>query len=444
MSALLQLLARGFAYMRLHVQLLLVGVLVFVFPALFFVANQTFFNTAYDNIQTSEKRRVGMIHDVLGSPVLLADRSLFASTTSAILAGNPDLTKVRLAIEAGDELLVVYDSTILIDSPVLVDQPELYRSALTRPGESLIFEFNINDSRTWQVFRTAMVLDTRYFIFTEHSLATIDQILMARQQQSYLVLTFIFIFLIALAYWLSRQIDWAKAHSHLQQQLSERDLFTQMITHEFRSPLTAMRGYASLLSESTALSIEEQTYVTYISTSTKRLILLVNDYLEVARIQAGQLAITNESVNILSLLKQVQAELRPLATAKSLHLDIDCAADITCSIDPKRLQQIIINIVSNAIKYTATGGVTVIAQIKHDDLSIRIADTGSGISAEDQQKLFAPFQRVGTADASTVVGTGLGMWITKQLVILLKGRIGIESIAGIGTHIVMHFPTHQP
>ena len=443
MSALLRSLVRGFTSMRMYSQLLLVGVLVFVFPVLFLWSNQTFFDTAYDNIQTSEKRRVGLIHDVLSLPEIIQNQSIRENTASTIIRENPDVTKIRIVTEQNGNLTVRYDSTALTNQDQIVDQPDLYRSALARPGESLIYEFSINDTRTWQVFRSVTIDDTQYFVFTEHSFALIDQLLWSRQQQSYLILTFIFLFLIALAYWLSRQIHWAKAHATLQQQLSERDLFTQMITHEFRAPLTAMRGYASLLSEVTTLSPEERTYVTYISDSTKRLVLLVTDYLEIARIQAGQLRVSVEPTTVLTILKSVQTELHPLAQQKSLQLEVDCTSDINLTTDPKRLQQILINIVTNAIKYTSTGSVTMMAKAEFNGVSIRIADTGSGISAEDQQKLFAPFTRVGGADASTVVGTGLGMWITKQLVQLLGGRIGIESIAGIGTHIVMHFPTQH-
>ncbi len=441
MQALIRIFGHGFTYMRMHSQLLLVGVLVFVFPILFLVGNQTFFDTAYDNIQTSEKRRVGIVHDVLSVETIIHDAELFGQTATAILQDNPDITKIRLVEQVGNDLVFRFDSMEPTANDLLVEQPELYRSALARPGESLIFEFTVNNVRTWQVFRTVLIDTSQYFIFTEHSFATVDQVLWSRQQQSYVVLTFIFIFLIALAYWLSRQIHWAKAHAQLQQQLSERDLFTQMITHEFRSPLTAMRGYASLLNESNALSAEEQTYVRYISDSTKRLVLLVNDFLEVARIQAGQLQVIPTTINIQQILKKVQAEVTPLASVKSLVIQIDCPSDLVITTDSSRLQQIIINIVTNAIKYTSTGSVTMIARFESGTVSIRVADTGSGINAEDQQKLFAPFTRVGSADESTVVGTGLGMWITKQLITVLGGRIGIESIAGIGTHIVMHFPT---
>jgi two-component system sensor histidine kinase EvgS len=95
--------------------------------------------------------------------------------------------------------------------------------------------------------------------------------------------------------------------------------------------------------------------------------------------------------------------------------------------------------VSNSVKYTDSGEIELECQKKSTQLTIRIKDTGTGISAEDQKKLFAPFTRVGEVDESTVTGSGLGMWITKQFVSLLDGDIGVESIKGVGTHIVITF-----
>ena len=103
------------------------------------------------------------------------------------------------------------------------------------------------------------------------------------------------------------------------------------------------------------------------------------------------------------------------------------------------MTQVVTNIVTNAIKYTESGSVTLECAYKTNILTIKVKDTGTGISADDQQKLFAPFTRVGGVDDSAITGSGLGMWITKQLVELLGGSVGVESIEGIGTHIVMTF-----
>jgi signal transduction histidine kinase len=105
--------------------------------------------------------------------------------------------------------------------------------------------------------------------------------------------------------------------------------------------------------------------------------------------------------------------------------------------DGERLKQAITNILSNAIKYTPRGSITISLEQRSDRVELRVQDTGTGIGADEQKQLFAPFFRTKSADQSKTTGTGLGMWITKQLIEAMGGSIGVESIRGIGTHIVV-------
>jgi signal transduction histidine kinase len=279
-----------------------------------------------------------------------------------------------------------------------------------------------------------------YIIFSEHSFELIDSIMLARQQLSYLGLSAIFLFLIGLAYWINKQVQWEKLHQKVAKQLEDRDLFSNMIAHEFRAPLTAIKGYASFLEESETLDTENKRFANTIRMSAERLVVLVNDFLEVARLQSGKLEFKKESVDVRDVLAKVTADLQITANKKNLQLTYEPSAEpIVMQTDETRLQQVITNIVSNSVKYTDSGEIELECQKKSTQLTIRIKDTGTGISAEDQKKLFAPFTRVGEVDESTVTGSGLGMWITKQFVSLLDGDIGVESIKGVGTHIVITF-----
>ena len=262
--------------------------------------------------------------------------------------------------------------------------------------------------------------------------------MLARQQQSYLGLTGIFLFLIGLAYWLNRQVQWEKQHSILAKQLADRDLFSQMVAHEFRAPLTAIKGYASFLEESNDLDTENRRFASNIRISAERLVLLVSDFLEVARLQSGKLKIKSEPVDIHTVLTAVIENLQITAKNKGLRLIYRAPEQpLIVTTDSGRLTQVITNVISNSIKYTESGAIEIECKKELRKLSIRIKDSGIGISAEDQKKLFAPFQRVGGVDSTATTGTGLGMWITKQLVTLLGGEIGVESIKGVGTHVVI-------
>jgi signal transduction histidine kinase len=426
--------------LRSNNNLLIVAVLVFVFPLLFVLITQSFFDTAYKNIETSEKRRTALLHDALTEVARTSTVEQLQSATEKIAADNPDITEIRTLEQTPDGYKIL---TSLDEKKVstIESRTDIFEMSYGRDEETLIYKFSSEEGRMWQAVRKVSLDDNRtVFLFSEHSFATIDSIMVARRQQSYLGLTAIFIFLIGLAYWFGKQIDWRKKYLALETQLEERDLFTNMIAHEFRAPLTVINGYVSFLMESKALHPAERRFVTNIQASTLRLLALVNDFLEVARIQSGKMSFELRDTDLREVLKTVVDSNTLTASNKGLTLlYTPTEAPLQQKTDAKRLTQILQNMVSNAIKYTEKGSVEIVTEQTPLATIIRIKDTGMGISAEDQQKLFQPFARVGGVERTSITGTGLGMWITKQMIDLLKGSITIESIKGVGTHVVITF-----
>ncbi len=427
--------------MRSNNRLMFVGLLVFIFPILFVLVTQSFFDTAYSNIETSEKRRVGMLHDALA--IMLSDYPLNSYQVKDFIATqktqNEDILEVRI-VEKNNTGFLILESFTPEKIGSYEPNIDVYQTTFAT-NDSFIFEFENGSWRTWQAVRAVSVKDgSTYYIFTEHSFKTIDGVMSARKQQSYLGLTAIFLFLIGLAYWFARQTDWQKKHSLLQENLKERDLFTNMIAHEFRTPLTAVRGYASFLEESTTLTSNEMQYVDTIQLSANRMLALINDFLEVAKIQSGKTVVEKVSTDIQPIITAVLQVLLPLAKEKNLNLLYKpLAVPLVLKTDSKRLHQVLQNLISNSIKYTPQGMVEISTDVSPLLVTIRIKDTGMGISAEDQQKLFAPFSRVGGVEKTSTPGTGLGMWITKQYVELLGGSVSVESIKNVGTHVVLTF-----
>jgi signal transduction histidine kinase len=412
--------------------------LIFIFPLLFIYITQSFFDTAYSNIETSEKRRVGTLHDSLAAIVNTSDTAVVQTVVDTIATGNPDITEIRVLEQTPEGLMIIASH-----NPEKINTIEakatVFEITHSQPGRPFIHPFVINNVRVWQVTQKVELENNRdLFIFSEHSFATLDAVMVARRQQSYLGLTAIFLFLMGLAYWFAKQIDWKKKHALLEEQLKQRDLFTNMIAHEFRAPLTVINGYVSFLMESSALHPAERRFVTNIEASTQRLLALVNDFLEVARIQSGNMAFEKVDTDIRTLIQAVVEGNGLVASKKGLTLTyIPTEAPLMHKTDTKRFSQILQNMISNALKYTEKGSVEVVAEQNALATVIRIKDTGMGISAEDQQKLFAPFSRVGGVDQSKITGTGLGMWITKQMIGLLGGTVTVESIKGVGTHVVI-------
>jgi signal transduction histidine kinase len=442
----LQILTGGLSVIKLNTRLVLVIALLFIFPLLFVWVALSFYNTAYNNIHTAEKGRIGILHDTVST--LLREDTNYEKTIESLIgmymSENSDISKIRLVKKEKDGFFIVLASDkSLIGTYEKSDQ--LYKTLpFSDTNDSFFHPSNIDGVRTWQVLRSVEIEDGVFYLFTEHKFGMIDSVMTARMQQSYFGLTAIFVFLITLAYWLNKQVNWEKNHNLLSLQLKERDLFSNMIAHEFRSPLTAINGYASFLLESKNLSKDEIRYTANISNSAKRLVVLVNDFLEVARLQAGKMKIEEKEIDICEVLTKAVEDLDVMAKEKGLKLIYKPnKKPIPITTDSARLTQVFTNIISNSIKYTDKGTVTVECEQEPGEIIILIKDTGMGISAEDQQKLFTPFSRVGDVDRSVITGTGLGMWITKQLVTILHGTIGVESIKGVGTHIVIKFKTKK-
>ncbi len=226
--------------------------------------------------------------------------------------------------------------------------------------------------------------------------------------------------------------------------------FLANMSHEMRTPLNGVIGMSNLLSDS-PLDAEQRDFVEVIHTSATTLLALIEDTLDVAKIEAGKLTIDNVDMNLHALLRSVVELFRADAEAKGLALDLEIAADVPDALrgDELHLRQVLANLIGNALKFTARGSVGVKLSRSNDDgggiaLRFEVSDTGIGIPAAAQAHIFESFVQ---ADASTTRrygGTGLGTTISKQLVELMGGRIGFHSCPGKGTRFWFELPFAEP
>jgi len=209
-SRILTTLETGFEVMRMNSKLLLVGVLLFVFPLLFVWITQSFFSTAYSNIDSSQKQRVSMLHDSLRVVMKEVDANQVVLTKliAQYMEENADITKIRIVEPSPTGTVITHSFSPEEVGTNVVSDALFQNLPLSSAGSALIYPTTINDLRTWQVFSSIENKNGSYVIFSEHTFQMIDSVMLARQQQSYLGLTAIFIFLIGLAYWLNRQVLW--------------------------------------------------------------------------------------------------------------------------------------------------------------------------------------------------------------------------------------------
>ncbi|WP_449234507.1 ATP-binding protein [Azospirillum doebereinerae] len=229
--------------------------------------------------------------------------------------------------------------------------------------------------------------------------------------------------------------DLATAH----RESDEKSAFLAIMSHELRTPLTGILGFSELLTHST-LNEQQKDWVVHQRLAGRTLMTIVNDILDYSKIQAGGVQLETIDFDILTLLEQSVALSKPMADAKGLNLVIGKAPGMARWLqgDPTRLQQVLNNFLSNAVKFTAKGEIRLSmtqerAGPERVHLKITVQDTGIGVPADQQERLFKRFNQANSAIAREYGGTGLGLSICKSLVELMGGTIGCESVAGQGS-----------
>jgi len=222
--------------------------------------------------------------------------------------------------------------------------------------------------------------------------------------------------------------------------------FVATVSHDLRSPLTLVRGYATMLDLTASLDERHRQYVKQILQAVDNMAHLVNNLLDLGRIEAG-VKLQLGRVAVEGLLQRVASSLEPKAQAKGIHLGIDLAPDVPSKVeaDEGLLERALINLVDNAIKYTPPEGrVTLRAQAHNGFLRLAVEDTGVGIAPVDQPRLFEKFFRVQRRDVQREQGSGLGLAIVKSIVDRHHGRVWVESQLGKGSVFIIELPLRQP
>jgi signal transduction histidine kinase len=220
--------------------------------------------------------------------------------------------------------------------------------------------------------------------------------------------------------------------------------FVTVVTHELRSPLTSIAGYLDLLLEEEGREGAEarEAYLQIVKRNADRLLELINDLLDLARLEAGKLELKRVPLDLEGLIQEVSGALRPQIESKGQHLHLDLAVSLpVVTGDPERLTQILLNLVSNAHKYTPQGGsITVATRAEHVGVCIAVQDTGIGLSSEEQQQLFTKFFRAQHPLAQEAGGTGLGLAIARALAELHGGTLTVVSAPGQGSTFNVTLP----
>jgi signal transduction histidine kinase len=232
----------------------------------------------------------------------------------------------------------------------------------------------------------------------------------------------------------SRQLEEASQH---------KSQFLANMSHELRTPLNAILGYTELMADGAYGEPSEKMMgvLKRLESNGRHLLGLINDVLDLSKIEAGQLVLELSDYSIQDIAQTVRSTLEPLVADKKLAFKLELAPELPAGHgDGRRLTQVLINLVGNAIKFTDTGEVVIKAAATDGSFHLSVCDTGPGISAADQTKLFQEFQQADNAITRKKGGTGLGLAISKRIIEMHGGRIWVESQPGEGSTFAFTLP----
>jgi len=451
-------LKKGFKKISDNPQLIYTIIVALLITGAFIFTAQRFVNIANDAQERLINVRIGSLQDAFVSFAgdKINDQEYLNHKIEEIINTNETIKNFKVVVKKTD---LDKESSTLINSYNIiasnnkdeignVDEQAyfLFTLASSDPSHSITIEIKEGNERLFKTTRA--IVDSAGNILgavvTTQTLSLADMTIQKNIANSRAILFGVIILIMILFFRHSKIIDYMDLYKKLKEVDQLKDDFISMASHELRTPLSIIRGYADFMREAPELSSETKDYVSKIDVSAKELDSLVGDILDVSRIQQGRMSFEFVQINPSALIEQVVSSLVIPAKEKGLSVTFDktnVEEKQMINADINRLKQILVNIVGNAVKYTLKGEVTVKQYIENDRLYIRVSDTGIGMTEEERTKLFEKFYRIKNKETENIRGTGLGLWITAQMVKQMGGNLSVESIKGVGSHFIISFPS---
>ncbi|MEA3295684.1 MAG: HAMP domain-containing sensor histidine kinase [Patescibacteria group bacterium] len=413
-----------------------------------------FYNTLFTarsfqkNIDINLQTKALMVEDVFSIFVsdIFLESDVLQQKIQEITKNNSEIIDLRVMKENSEGEFEIIASQDIKENNKIISDPSL---ALSWSQDQTIANLIAKDEiRFWKVTKPIYTKESNEkigLVSMALSLEQADALLVDSLSRAYLIVIVLVILCLFLIIQHTRLFGYVALSKRLSEIDKMKDNFIRMATHDLQSPITNIRGYTAVLKEEIEFLLnKDQKKLFYrVEVSVKNLSDLMYDILEVSRIEQSRLDFTAKKVSVNNLVNEVIEEFKPKAEEKDLCL-IFSASENSANIfvNPMRFKQIVSNLVGNAVKYTLKGKIEVNARVNtaKKQSIITIQDTGLGISAEAQKRLFERFYRVKTRETADIQGTGLGLWISKHICEKMNGKIFIESIAGIGTKFTIIFP----
>jgi len=448
-----------FVFVRENPAILFSLALIVLIPlALYFYVSftvQSFENAAINEIEA---------HDFTVSDTLLAmverdfpakdaaNSEALQKSVDRIVANDTRLKNIRVIVKDGRDYKAIAAQNrdqvgMSIDVTPSLNGESLIAYSWVNASEDVSSEIEIAGEKLRRVIKVFVGEDGEVYALAAADFSinrTLDMIA-AGVYQSYLIMGVIMILSLFLIVQHTRLFSYVGLSKDLQQKNTAKDNFIRMATHELRAPVTVLTGYTDLLKEDLAGTVDadQQKYIDRMVLSVKNLSDLMADILEVSHLEQGRTDFEPEIIAPDIVVKEIVDGLAAKAEQKGLKLSFDAKGfSHKIRVNPVCFKRIVTNLVENSIKYTPAGkvAVTVAAQTAKKRCAVTIQDTGFGISAEGQAHLFEQFYRVKTQENAEIPGTGLGLWMSREMARKMGGDIMLESIEKMGSKFFIFFP----
>lgn len=443
------------AMLKKYSQVLYAIILIVLIP-LVIIANTYFVIGKFKNLQDLQLQRQAMVIAELFDTTAfdsLNDLSRAKEAIKALSAGPEELRSFDILVPEGDQFRVVA-SSFSENVDTVVSAPNIAIAWTTNRGiahqstpsvDDIRHDPELTGERYWNVIFPLHTADGQKIAMLnlKMSLKVSTDLFSEVLKQSLLLLFGTLIIVLVLLFVNTRLFQFAILFKKLEEVDKMKDEFISMASHELRTPITAIRGYLSMFIDGSfgVMSEGAKKGIDIMNASINRLKDLVEDLLDVSRIEQQRIQMNLESVDLVKSITQTIDEISINAKEKKLEVRFEQTGAIPAVYaDQDKMKQVLVNLIGNAIKYTKKGSVVVSAKVDEKQVLVKIKDTGIGMGAKDRERLFTKFYRVSNEETKGIVGTGLGLWITKQLIELMGGEITVDSMENVGTEMTFSVP----
>lgn len=411
--------------------------------------------TTNQAFNTELRRKADLANNIIAESSLQLIKnkqySIIQDNLNSLESTQPTLMQSALIVNTGNQLKIVAHSSSA-PSELSTSAETGAKLAIDQKNSIAMlidtYDRKQNPGQAWNVITPVLNDDNDVIAVISASYLTVDaqEAINSAYQQSFIVLVVSIFLILGLLFRHFRLVSYVKLLAKQRELNQTMGDFLSVATHELKAPTSIIKGYLSNVMDGDFGTVEPKVrdQIQIAISQTDRLNSLVQDLLNVSRVEQGRIQYNLVAVDTTKTLGAIVENYRPVAEAKGLQLIYESSDNAPLvRADEGRVQEIFTNLIDNAIKYTSSGSVTITQQVKKGIVVTNFRDTGFGISPAAKQRLFQRFYRVQTSQTQGISGTGLGLWIIKQYVEAMGGSIDVETMENVGSNFIVELKINQ-